>query len=217
MAPVTMAFTLRCLKNPFGWFECWAHACRLVGLTLLMLVMTQGARAASLEALRVERTDDGLYLTANLDFTLSPVVEDALQKGIPVHFVVEADVRRERWYWSDQTLASARRYFRVAYQPLTRRWRLNVSSEPLSDTGLGVSLTQNFDSLDEVLAAVRRLRRWRIAGAGELEGGGRLQLWFQFRLDSSQLPRALQLGSVGQSDWMVSIERRIDLTQDSAR
>lgn len=184
---------------------------------MLVMAMSGGAAAASIDVLRVERSDDGLYLTANLDFTLSPVVEDALQKGIPVHFVAEADVRRERWYWTDQTLASARRYFRVSYQPLTRRWRLNTSSEPLSDAGLGVSLAQGFDSLAEVLAAVKRLRRWRIAGVDELDSGGKQQLLFRFRLDNSQLPRALQLGSVGQNDWLVSVERRIDLTQDTSR
>ena len=33
----------------------------------------------------------------------------------------------------------------------------------------------------------------------------------------SQLPRTLQLGSVGQPDWVVSVERRIDLTQELGR
>ena len=42
-------------------------------------------------------------------------------------------------------------------------------------------------------------------------------LRFRFRLDGSQLPRTLQLGSVGQPDWVVSVERRIDLTQELGR
>ena len=172
---------------------------------------------AELAALRVERADDGLFLTARVDFRLSPVVEDALHKGIAVHFVAEAEVMRERWYWYDQKAASAHRYMRVAYQPLTRRWRLNTSSEPLVNAGLGVSLAQNYDSLEEVIAAVQRIGRWKIAEPGELGGSGRHMLRFRFRLDGSQLPRTLQLGSVGQPDWVVSVERRIDLTQELGR
>ena len=52
---------------------------------------------------------------------------------------------------------------------------------------------------------------------GDLESGARYTLRFRFRLDASQLPRTLQLGTVGQSDWAVSVERRIDLTQELAR
>lgn len=182
-----------------------------------LLAAPAWAENAELTALRVEHSDEGLFLTARVDFTLSSVVEDALHKGIPVHFVAEADVMRERWYWYDRNVASAQRYMRVAYQPLTRRWRLNTSSEPIVNSGLGVSLTQNYDSLSEVMAAVQRIGRWKIASASDLESGGRYTLRFRFRLDASQLPRTLQLGTVGQSDWAVSVERRIDLTQELAR
>ena len=106
---------------------------------------------------------------------------------------------------------------RVSYQPLTRRWRLNTSSEPLVNTGLGVSLTQSYDSLDEVIASVQRIGRWRIASTADLDDGSRHVLRFRYRLDASQLPRALQIGSVGQADWAISVERRIDLTQELAR
>ena len=175
------------------------------------------AENAELASLRVERADDGLFLTARVDFSLSPPVQDALHKGIAVHFVAEAELLRERWYWYDQSVAAAQRYMRVSYQPLTRRWRLNTSSEPLVNTGLGVSLTQSYDSLDEVIASVHRIGRWRIASTSDLDDGSRHVLRFRYRLDASQLPRALQIGSVGQADWAISVERRIDLTQELAR
>lgn len=210
MGPVTMAFITRCCSGaPLSRLLLgWLLAC--------CLGLTNSARAenAELRALRVERGEDGLFLTARIAFTLSPVVEDALHKGIPIHFVAETDIQRERWYWYDQTVASAHRYLRVAYQPLTRRWRLTTSSEPLVNAGLGVSLAQNYDTLEEVISAVQRIGRWKIAEPEELTASGRLTLRFRFRLDGSQLPRALQLGSVGQSDWALSVERRIDLTQE---
>ncbi len=214
MSAVMMAFTTRCCRSAWISSLLWQWAVLAV---LVLGSLAARAENAELTALRVERDDQGLFLTARVDFELSSVVQDALQKGIPVHFVAEAEVLRERWYWYDRAVASVQRYMRVAYQPLTRRWRLNTSSEPLLNTGLGVSLSQSYDTLDEVIAAVQRIGRWKIATAADFDGGGRHVLRFRYRLDASQLPRALQIGSVGQADWIVSVERRIDLTQELGR
>jgi hypothetical protein len=35
-------------------------------------------------------------------FDLPPAVDDALQKGIPMFFVAEATLLRDRWYWYDK-------------------------------------------------------------------------------------------------------------------
>ena len=54
----------------------------------------------------------------------------------------------------------------------------------------------------------------------ELKRGSIFQrdvLRFRFWLDAGQLPRTLQIGSVGHTDWEVSVERRIDLTQELGR
>ena len=214
-----MAFITRCCRNARVETRCpaWRRTAWLAVLLVLAVLSSGTARAAALSDLQVERAEDGVYLTAQLELELPAVVEGALEKGIPVYFVIEADVMRERWYWYDAELVSARRYLRVAYQPLTRRWRLNVSSEPIDRSGLGVSLAHHYDSLDEVMAAVQRVARWRIADAEALVGGGRQTLRFRFRLDVGQLPRTLQMGAVGQSDRALAIERRIELTQDAAQ
>ena len=54
--------------------------------------------AGEAQGLRIERAEDGLYLGASFDFTLPDLAEDALHKGIPMFFVMEAQVRRDRWY-----------------------------------------------------------------------------------------------------------------------
>ncbi|MDR1968652.1 MAG: DUF4390 domain-containing protein [Burkholderiaceae bacterium] len=171
--------------------------------------------SVELTELQVEPGDDGLYLSADLRLELSAAVEDALYKGIAVYFVADAEILRERWYWSDRQIASAQRYMRVAYLPLTRRWRLNTSSAPIVNSGLGVTFAQYYDTLAEVVAALQRVSRWRIASADELEQGGRQSLRFRFRLDASQLPRTFQIGAIGDADWALSIERRVDLTQEA--
>jgi Domain of unknown function (DUF4390) len=158
-------------------------------------------------ALRLERQDDGLYLNTSVSFELAAPIEDALLKGIPMFFVAEADVYRDRWYWTDRKVASVSRYIRLAYQPLTRRWRVNAAPTPGGTSGLGVALTQHFDTLPEAVASVRRITRWKIADAADIDAEARHNVEFRFRLDITQLPRPFQIGVVGQGEWNISVSR----------
>lgn len=176
---------------------------------------SQAARASEITALRLERSGEALLLSAQIRFELPAVVDDALQKGIPMFFVAEATVLRDRWYWYDKEVASATRYMRLSYQPLTRRWRLLVSGSPVGQAGL--ALGQNFDTRDEALAAIQRISGWKIAEAGEVEIDPRHHLSLRFRLDTSQLPRPFQIGAVGQSEWNISAARVQRLSGEAGR
>lgn len=102
-----------------------------VGLVALVLhalslsAMAQSPRADSPEV-RVARTEQGVMLSGSVRFDLSSSIEDALLKGVPVHFVYEADVVRERWYWLDRRVSARSRHLRLSHQLLTRKngaWR----------------------------------------------------------------------------------------------
>jgi Domain of unknown function (DUF4390) len=160
-------------------------------------------------SLRAERAADGLYLNLNLRFELPPAVEEALLKGIPMTFVSEADIYRDRWYWYDKQVATASRSVRLAYQPLTRRWRISVVSGTVSSPANGIALTQHVDSLNDALGVVRRVTRWKIAEASDVEPDARHNIDYRFQLDISQLPRPLQIGVSGQSEWDIRVQRNL--------
>jgi hypothetical protein len=187
-----------------GWL-----ATAVLGLSVV-LAQTPTADAPS-PLLRLERADNALWLSTQLEFELSQAVIDALHKGIPIFFVAEADVLRERWYWTNKKVATARRQFRLAYQPLTRQWRLNIISGEVIEPALGLALNQHFESWSEALQAVRRISRWKIADASDLAGGARHRVEFRFRLDLAQLPRPLQIGTLGESDWSVELSKEQSL------
>jgi hypothetical protein len=171
---------------------------------LLLAAAVHAQVATDITQMRVERTEDEWQLSAQLQFEIPAVVEDALLKGIPMVFVYSADVLRERWYWYDKKVQGAERHMRLAYQPLTRRWRLNVGSGPTASSGVGLALNQSFDSLAQALSAIKRVAKWKIADVAELDAGTRYKLDFRFRLDLGQLPRPFQIGALGQSDWDIS-------------
>ena len=159
--------------------------------------------------LLLERSDDGVYLSTALQLVLPDLVEDALYKGIAIYFVTEAEVARERWFWSVKTVARAARYSRLRYHPLTRRWRLNISSTPFEKTGLGlgVALGQNFDDLGEALESMQRIARWKIAEPEVLSADRLYRVQLGFRIDLSQLPRPLHIGVLGRSGWDLALVR----------
>ncbi len=162
---------------------------------------------ASVTQMRLEEADDGIYLTAQVEFELPVGVGEVLDKGIAIYFVADAELYRERWYWADRKVGSATRHMRLAYQPLSRRWRLNVSSVPIANVGLGVSLNQNFDSLPEALDAIKRVGRLRLADRNEVGDEATQPVQFSFALDTTQLPRPFQIGVAGQADWNIVAQR----------
>jgi len=190
----------------------------LRALAWLVLVLGLGlARAEPPEVaqLRLERSDEGVLLSASVRFDLPPAVEDALLKGIPMFFVADAALLRERWYWYDKHVAGGSRHMRLSYQPLTRRWRLQVSPTPIGNSGL--ALGQSFETQEEALSAVRNIARWKIADLSDLEPDAKYSVDFRFRLDVSQLPRPFQIGAVGQADWNISVMRSQRLAVENGR
>jgi hypothetical protein len=167
---------------------------------------------AEVTQLQVERTDEGVLLSAAVRFDLPQVVDDALAKGIPMYFLAEAAIYRDRWYWYDKREAFATRHMRLSFQPLTRRWRLQVSSAPIGHSGL--VLGQMFDTREEALQAIQRISRWRIADASAVDPDATQTIDFRFRLDVSQLPRPFQIGAVGQAEWVILAVRSQRLMLD---
>ena len=161
--------------------------------------------------MQVERTPEGMLLSAALAFELPEHVEDALRKGIPMHFVLQAQVLRERWYWSDLEMAQAARYLRLSYQPLTRRWRLHTSTEPFTGAGLGLALAQTYDELADAINAMQRVARWKIADSEQVPEDMPVMVQMRFGLDLSQLPRPLQIGAFGRSGWILQLTQSLRL------
>lgn len=208
-----MASITHCLRNLQPKLLVWLLTAVLWGIAVGP-VRAQAVLSES-PILKIERTDDGLWLSTQLAFELPGVVEDALLKGIPIYFVAEVEVLRERWYWTNRKLSTVQRHLRLAYHPLTRRWRLNVGAGELSALAQGLALNQNFENVQDAMAAVRRIVHWRVADSADIETGVKHIVVFRFRLDVAQLPRPLQIGTLGQSDWQIALTASQNLGAES--
>jgi len=214
-----MGFITHCCKSVLQSWAAKVHAWFGLGVLCALLSFNVGAQTPALELaeLYVDRLDSSVVLSANLKLELGASVEEALLKGVAVHFVAEAVVLRDRWYWTDKRMASVARYYRLAYQPLTRRWRLTLSADSTAANGGAGNLSQQFESLTEALVAIRRISNWKIAEASDMDPDAKYTLNFQFRMDNSQLPRPFQITAGGQNEWNLALNRTVRLSSDLGR
>jgi len=141
----------------------------------------------------VVAAEDGYFLEADFDIALTHVLEDALNKGVPLYFLLEFELIRPRWYWLNEKIANAQQQYRLSYNALTRQYRVGVGT-----------LYQNFASLPEALGFLSRVRLREIAEPGALRKDSSYTAALRLRLDVSQLPRPFQISAVGSREWSVS-------------
>ena len=217
----TQVWTRQCLEGrPVVNNHLGLSAFLRVCLMVWALCMGSGAAMANepqVVSSSLQRTAQGVRLNVRLNLHATPGVEQALIKGVPMYFVWRAEMIRDRWYWYDKRESEVSRTLRLAYQPLTRRWRLSVSTE--SDSGSGApgltyALHQSFDSLKEALAVIGRVAGWQVADASHMSDAD-LRVEWGFELDLTLLPRPFQLGMANEPDWRISVRQRLDVPPKS--
>jgi hypothetical protein len=160
----------------------------------------RGSRAGRADALDLSRDEDGVYLNYAVNLELSRSVEDALNKAVPLFFVAEAQVFRDRWYWRDRRVADVVRVWRIVYQPLTSSYRITFGA-----------LTQTFATRAEALTAITpgRALEDRRTGADRGRQPALCRVQLQTRHLAAAAADADRRG--GQPDWQISVTRTLRL------
>ena len=176
---------------------CPSHRRRFIA-TLGVLALTFPATSARADTiptvsaeLRVEEGD--VLLNAEFDFALTPALEQALEKGIPLYFTIELEILRARPLWFPEKVVQWSVTYRVSYNSLTRQYR--VASGPLGQT---------FDSLEDVQRFLGHLSSRPVARADELTRGVRYEVALREKLDVNQLPKPFQINALASRDWQLS-------------
>jgi len=137
--------------------------------------------------------EDEVLLSADFDFALTPALEQALDKGIPLYFTIELELSRRRPLWFPEKVAEWSITYRVSYSSLTRQYR--VSSGPLG---------QAFDSLDDVQRFIGHVASRPVARAEDLTKGVRYEAALREKLDVNQLPKPFQINALASREWQLS-------------
>jgi hypothetical protein len=168
-------------------------AAALVALWLLAIASAR-ADVIPVRSADLHVEEGEVLLSAQFDVALTPPLEEALQKGIPLYFTIEFELTRPRWYWTDEKVAQWSITYRVSYTDLTRQFR--VASGPLAGG--------SFETLDDVQRFIGRVTSRPIARAESLVKGARYEAALRMKLDANQLPKPFQLNALTSHEWQLA-------------
>ena len=171
---------------------------RLVGLAagaaVGSLAATRGtharADAIGVKSAELRAEDDDFVLNADFDLTLNATLEEALQRGVPLYFLLELEISRPRWYWLDDKVVSYSVQYRIAWNALTRQYRVS--------SGL---FGQTLYTLEEVERFLSRVTSRAVARRDQLQKGVRYDAALRLRLDVNQLPKPFQVDALASREW----------------
>lgn len=204
-----MVFTSRCwprisLSTPLRYC---AGLLRL-GFVAWLLTVSQLACADVIQVKSAELvpTDEVFQVNADLDIPFNETLEEALKKGVQLHFVTYFELLRPRsfwgsdyirnWFsWIDENVASVERHTKLSYNALTRQYQLASGSQQ-----------QNFGSLSEALQELSRLREWQVVDRSLIKKRYTYQAGLRMKLDVSQLPKPIQVNALGSKSWNLESE-----------
>ena len=136
-----------------------------------------------------------IVLSGQVSVSLSPVLVQAIERGVTLSFLSEFSLVRPRWWWWDEERVQVKRLANLTFHPVSRQFRVSVDG----------AKPQAFADLTEALKACLAVRGWRVVPASEWSDGleGRLRL----QLDPSALPKALQVTAIASEYWILSSGR----------
>lgn len=192
---------MRCCKKILN------HLCKFA-LLLSLCIATSAAIAEGITVTKAETrlTEDGYEIQADFKITLPPSVAEALIHGVVLNFVSELAITRSRWYWLDSDVVQNEQVTKLSYNALTRQYRISRGT-----------LFQGFSNLDSALRVLGHQSAPPVPESALHGGSGyvarllrsetRYTAFAQMRLDTSQLPKPLQVSALTNNEWNLSSEK----------
>ncbi len=177
-----------CTKR--NWWRLFILALGTAWLALATPVVASAAGRIQINAVRLTATGNNYYLNADLKIQLTPVQEEALNKGVDLYFVLNFELTRLRFFWFHETVASIRQQYQLGYNVLTRQYQL---SDGFSH--------ENYDTLADAIRQLGHIRRWKVISNKRLSPGTTYRAGLQMNLDTSRLTKPMQLNALTSKDW----------------
>ncbi|MGA0831820.1 MAG: DUF4390 domain-containing protein [Polynucleobacter sp.] len=173
---------------------------RKISLSLIFaLAICMGSLAHSqgivVKQAELEKIDAGWLLNANFSIALPAGLENALKKGVTLHFVTEFQLTHGRWYWFDEKAVKVERQIRLSHQPLINQYRITVGD-----------FTFSAASLAEALRVTGTVGGWSVIEAAAISPTKQYEAAVRLTLDLGKLPKPFQVDALNSKDWSLSGE-----------
>ena len=164
---------------------CWLVA------SLFVLVPARAADGIVIRSAETRQVDGEYLLYARLSISLTPMLTDALTRGINLYFDTDFDFSLPRWYWFPQQLAHLSRVTRLSYNILLKQYFVS---------GVNVE-ARSMDTLPEALTYLGEINGWPVISRDSLSKSASYRATLSMQLDTSQLPKPLQINDIATGRW----------------
>ncbi|MDA1331556.1 MAG: DUF4390 domain-containing protein [Proteobacteria bacterium] len=157
--------------------------------------MNAVANGIVVQSVKLEQQDATFSLNATFNIDLSPIIQNALHKGVTLPFVLDFNVIRQRWNVWDQTVVEASLPYRLSYNVLTRQYLIR---DKLRERDA------SFNTLEQALDAAGSIVDLVVFNVEQLVPKIDYEAQVRLRLEAGALPSALQLEALESDKWEVS-------------
>ena len=154
------------------------------------LATTANASELSVKSANLMANKQAYVFNADFSIDLNDTLEEALERGIVLFFVVESRIWRPRWWWLNENIATLQETRKLSYNSLTRQYRLSWGNS-----------YQNFSSLDDAESSLAQLRNQIALERSALNKENTYRASVRMWLDVTQLPKPFQVKAVTATDW----------------
>lgn len=176
------------------------RSCKKFSLAFLVVLLLAAhvalAAGITVEHAELSPTDEAYQLSADFNIDFSADVEEAINKGVALNFLVEFALMEPRNYWFDEEVTSASQVIRLSYHALSRQYLINVGSHQTA-----------FATLQEAVRELGSLQDWPVVEKSMLKKGVPYYAMLRMRLDHNRLPKPLQVSALGSEKWNLISER----------
>lgn len=149
-----------------------------------------------IKSFALKATETGYQINVDAAIELSSTLEQALEKGIVLYFVIKFALIDTKWYWVDDEVARSKLRIGLSYNALTRQYRLSHRTK-----------SQGFDTLAEALQVLGTQHHIPVEEKLQLRSNGEYLASLQLWLDASRLSKPFQLESLSSKEWNLSSEK----------
>ncbi len=187
-----MAFFMRYCKRP-------SHLFCLVLFFLLLSAASfafAGASSINIKSAELQLQDDNYGLNAEVEISFDSEMEEAINKGVPLNFLVEFQIVSPRKYWFDDEIVTTSQNVTLSYHALTKQYLVNRGVHQKS-----------FETLSEAKQELAELSNWKVVEKSTLAKNEVYNAALLIRLDQSKLPKAIQVDTIASEKWNLTSQK----------
>ena len=180
------------------------HFCRKASLLLLLICATTLAftlafaagSSINIKSAELQLQDDYYGLDADVDMSFDKEIEEAVNKGVPLTFLIEFQIVSPRKYWFDDEIVTVTRTVSLSYHALSRQYLVNRGGHQ-----------QSFETISEAIHELAELSDWKVIDKSLLEKPEVYKAALLIRLDQTKLPKAIQVDTIASEKWNLTSQK----------